>query len=636
MNSGETARSAASQSPTDWLDLAVRRGYLSQQQSTELTAEADRSGLGAQQLAVERGLMSAQQRDMLDVLAAPEQVAPGYRVIDVIGCGGLGVVYLAQQLALDRPVALKTVLVTRLNTPGTLARFQLEAKTIGGLRHPNIVTAFDTGTHAGRLYLVMELVEGVDLAQVVQLEKQLDEFRALWIVRQVAGGLAHAAERGVVHRDIKPANVLVTQAPQGYPLPRGVPLAKITDFGLALLAAGGDDTRLTLAGTTMGTPHYMAPEQLAGSTVDLRADIYALGATLYHLLTGAAPFGGATLAEIVANRMKGVRRPIATGEGFSAVTVRLVERMMADDPAVRPADYEQLLALIDEAIGAARPAAALDETSLFAAAGAVRQAATQGAPTRTMASLETQTAPAGVAAGRPHWGKPVVLLAVLLAGAVAALWGGARFLRSGPAEDPPAAVVTGTEVPLFDGSTLAGWDPRVRGSWGQGRDAEGGFVLQGRATPAQAACIVRSLPVIGGRAPANFRVQIDVDLREAQRLAILFGPQRIGVDAADRQGAHALFLEPASARVGTFDSQSQFQPAGPTIKLSLPSNHDGPAYRNVKIDCAGGQWRVYVDDQLAGKLPSKTGSDPFWIGLLIEQGAANFANLQLVELGAAE
>ncbi|MCE9548700.1 MAG: serine/threonine protein kinase [Planctomycetia bacterium] len=622
---------AATNSPTDWLGVAVQRGYLSAEQSAELTDEAVRSGWAVRQLAVERGLLTPLECDIVAALVEPSQVAPGYCILDVIGHGGLGIVYRAQQINLDRPVALKTVLVTQLNTPGALARFQQEAKTIGGLRHPNIVAAFDCGTNADRLFLAMELVEGLDLAKMIQRETRIDEFRGLWIARQIAGGLAHAAERNIVHRDIKPANILITKTPEGYALPPGVPLAKITDFGLALLARDNDDTRLTLAGTTMGTPRYMAPEQLAGSTVDHRADIFSLGATLYHMLTGSAPFAGATFTEVVANRVSGNRRHMDTMAGLlSAPTVRLVEQMLADNPADRPADYGQLMARIDEAIQGANQPAAMGETALFVAArpgtgGADSAFATVGSDpgaTRTMVSDVTVSSKVR----RVHWGKRIALVAIILAGIGAALWSAAKIWHQGPtATEPPVASAGGREVPLFDGSTLTGWEPRFRGSWGQGRDAEGGYILQGRAAPTQAASIVRELPTIGEQRLENFRVQLDVDPREAQRVDIVFG------EKLPSTGANGLRLEKGSLRVGAFDKESNFQPTASVNDPPL-ANHDGPVYRNIKIDHYAGQWRVYVDDRLIGKLPTASGAGPFWISLVVDQGAANFENLQIVEL----
>ncbi len=638
--------SAPPASSSDWLDIAVRRGYLSAEQSATLAAAAERGG-SVRQLAVERGLVAPVECDIIEALIEPSHIAPGYLVLNAIGYGGLGVVYKARQINLDRPVALKTVQVARPGMPGALARFQQEAKVIGALRHPNIVAAFDTGMHAGRLFLAMELVEGCDLAQLIRDEKRLDEFRGLWIARQIAGGLAHAAEQNIVHRDIKPANILITRTPEGYPLPPGVPLAKITDFGLALLAAEKDDTRLTLAGTTMGTPHYMAPEQLIGSTVDFRADIFSLGATLYHMFTGSPPFAGSTFTEIVANRVKGTRPPVGSMAGhLSPATARLVEAMMAENPADRPADYARLMARIDEALRGAQQPSSRGETELFAAklpsmaADSSETSDIHRAPTRTMAGLPTGAAlaasakPGAAAARGARWRKRIALAAIGFTAVVAALWVWQKLSRrDAVADESPVAAAGGREISLFDGSTLAGWSPRFRGSWGQGRDAEGGFVLVGRSTPTQAASIARELPEFAGGPPADFRIQLDVDLREAQHVEILFGPRQRAarVDTASRQGASALRLEQTSAQVGTFDGESTFQPAGSAVRLSASPDRDGPLYRNIKIDHYAGQWRVYVDERLAGKLPAGS-AESFWLGLAVEQGTANFASLQLVEL----
>ena len=172
------------------------------------------------------------------------------------------------------------------------SRFEQEAQTVARLIHPHIITAFDFGKHAGRLYFAMEYVEGEDAERYVKRLHPLDERQVWMLIRQAASGLAHAAESGIVHRDIKPANMLLVTPPKGFPLPPGVPMVKIADFGLAFLSAEVNDrTRLTSEQSTLGSPHYMAPEQLnAGGVVDFRADLYSLGASAFHLLAGRAPF----------------------------------------------------------------------------------------------------------------------------------------------------------------------------------------------------------------------------------------------------------------------------------------------------------------------------------------------------------
>ncbi len=150
----------------------------------------------------------------------------------------------------------------------------------------------------------MEYIAGVDADRWIREHAPAPE-RVVWgIVRQAASGLAYAASAGVIHRDIKPANLLLTNPPPGFPLEPGVPLVKIADFGLALLESAGDErTRLTMDNMAVGSPHFMAPEQLGGGRVDHRADIYGLGATAYCLLTGQRPFDGLSLIQILSHKL---------------------------------------------------------------------------------------------------------------------------------------------------------------------------------------------------------------------------------------------------------------------------------------------------------------------------------------------
>jgi serine/threonine protein kinase len=159
----------------------------------------------------------------------------------------------------------------------------------------------------------------------------LDEATAWGLARQVAAGLAHAARQGVVHRDIKPANVLLVDPPEGFPLPPGLPLVKIADFGLVLLTETSETkTRLTSDNATVGSPQYMAPEQFEGSTVDARADIHALGLTVEYMLTGRVPFAGKNLSQIVGEKLGGGGPTLCDLQpGLSAATYDLAARMTA-------------------------------------------------------------------------------------------------------------------------------------------------------------------------------------------------------------------------------------------------------------------------------------------------------------------
>jgi serine/threonine-protein kinase len=200
----------------------------------------------------------------------------------VLGRGGAGVVVRARDLDLDRDVAIKLLREDAAASPVVRERFQREARLMASLSHPNIVTVFDAGEEQGRLYLVMELVGGSSLADLLGMR----DLRTLvgW-VEQAARGVAAAHEAGVIHRDLKPGNILVGKNGS----------AKVADFGLARLE--DSPTAMTATGAQLGTPHYMAPEQVEGRA-DARSDVYGLGAVLYEAITGRPPFSGSTMAEI--------------------------------------------------------------------------------------------------------------------------------------------------------------------------------------------------------------------------------------------------------------------------------------------------------------------------------------------------
>lgn len=214
-----------------------------------------------------------------------EELAPAFPQLEIqewIGHGGMGSVYRARQLVLDRVVALKVLSRHAGRDPAFAERFHREARALARLNHPNIVTVHDFGEASGWFYLVMELVDGADLRQVLQQGKLRPE-EALRIVPAVCDALQYAHRNGVVHRDIKPGNILMDREGK----------VKIADFGIAKLAeSGAAEVTLTEARQTMGTPHYMAPEQVENpGSVDHRADIYSLGVVFYEMLTGELPLG---------------------------------------------------------------------------------------------------------------------------------------------------------------------------------------------------------------------------------------------------------------------------------------------------------------------------------------------------------
>jgi serine/threonine protein kinase len=213
--------------------------------------------------------------------AVPAMLFPGLELLEPIGRGGMGIVYRARQLKLDRLVALKVIRPEVAEDPAFFERFSREARALARLSHPNIVTIFDFGEVDGLYHLVMELVEGKDLRRRIN-RGPLEPKAAILIALQICHALRYAHERGVIHRDIKPENVLIDRA-------YGV---KIADFGLAKLLLPGSDAARTATKHVLGTPFYMAPEQLGRPwEVDHRADIFALGVLLYEMLAGVVPYG---------------------------------------------------------------------------------------------------------------------------------------------------------------------------------------------------------------------------------------------------------------------------------------------------------------------------------------------------------
>jgi serine/threonine protein kinase len=210
-----------------------------------------------------------------------------YRVLDTLGQGGMGVVLKAEHQRMKRLVAVKMIAAWALQSPDAVGRFYREVEAAARLNHPNIVHAYDAGQYEGTHYLVMEYVEGWDLATIVREQGALPIAAAVDCMVQAARGLAYAHEEGIVHRDIKPANLLLDR--------KGT--VKVLDMGLARLAGrdGEDRERLTSTSQVIGTCDYMAPEQAVDThAVDQRADIYSLGCTLYRLLSGQVPYQGET------------------------------------------------------------------------------------------------------------------------------------------------------------------------------------------------------------------------------------------------------------------------------------------------------------------------------------------------------
>jgi serine/threonine-protein kinase len=275
-------------------------------------------------------------------------VAGKYRVQRLVATGGMGRIYLAEQLPLERPVALK-VLDSRYvqgdQDPGFQKRFLLEAATVAKLSHPNTVRIFDYGRFEGggleTYFMVMEYLEGRTLRQALRQEGPLAPARAVEVVREVARALREAHRHGIVHRDLKPSNVMLVPTDEGE-------IVKVLDFGIAKLVR--DDTEdLTMGGKFIGSPRYMAPEQIRHTQLDGRTDLYSLGVLLFEVLTGRVPFRGEKAVQTLVMHLNDPVPPLRLRGGAPPPPEleALVLRCLAKKPDDRFADVEAFIAALD-------------------------------------------------------------------------------------------------------------------------------------------------------------------------------------------------------------------------------------------------------------------------------------------------
>ena len=218
------------------------------------------------------------------------QVLDGrYKIEDVLGQGGMGMVFRATQTSVHRPVAVKTLNPSLAAAPQFFERFRREAEIASRLRHPNVITIYDFGrAQDGTCYYVMELLEGESLRELVKRDGPMSLRRAVDVIEQACRGLAHAHEQGAVHRDIKPHNIMVQQLD-------GRDFVKVLDFGLVKALEQDEEEQLTSTGQVLGTPQYMPPEQAGGEGVDHRSDLYSMGGVFFYCLTGTSPYGANTV-----------------------------------------------------------------------------------------------------------------------------------------------------------------------------------------------------------------------------------------------------------------------------------------------------------------------------------------------------
>jgi len=312
---------------------------------------------------------------------APGATLGAYRISSHIAAGGMGVVYRATDVTLGREVALKVLAAGA--TADARQRFLREVQLVAGLVHPHVVALYAAGEEQGHAFAAMELLAG-SLTNELHARGRLPWREALSVAADACRGLDAGWQRGIVHRDVKPSNLLRDDAGT----------VKVADFGLAKDLSR--DLDLTAPGLVLGTPLYVSPEQAAGRRLDCRADLYSLGATLFHLLTGHPPFTADTPLELIVRHA--VEAPPRLGEEYPAAVRALVARLLEKDPSRRPASYDETLADITAALEGG------DEATLPARP----QARPDGSKTDPLAASQLAAARAAMDLGRGKRAKEIL------------------------------------------------------------------------------------------------------------------------------------------------------------------------------------------------------------------------------------
>ena len=596
------------------LQLAVERELVAKADAKNLLAAANRKGRQALELALEQNLLNPAQGEFLTAIAKPQEFVRGYEILDLIGYGGMGVVFRARQESLDREVALKTIRMSAIDKPAVLGRTELEAQVVAKMRHPNVVAAYDYGVYDGKVYMALELVEGEDLCSVLDREGPRDE-RTTWaLAHQVAAALAYADDRDVMHRDIKPANLLLTEPLPGFSVLPGIPMVKVTDFGLALRAdASLDDTRLTAAGATLGTLAYVAPEQVQESTVDRRADIYSLGASVYHMLTGAAPFSESTPMKVLVAKSTGDdswRKNLP--ETVSPETRQLFLAMTESDPAERLGDYNRLLARIDQLLQRETP------TDLIATTIIQK-------PTTTSAQPQQQQSLPNIGRNTRLW-LGVALLAAIALG-IATQWSQPNSRALDSEQLPQWSQATGQQLFFYTGVGLP-LQAKSQGLWNEAQGDELESVIAGSSG-------FLSLPLRssdGQNLSEPYLFNVNIKPRSAEVVEVHFGreaPQasapRIVVQLRDSEAR--LGIKPTAE--GVFQPLAEFDPQ------PLATGDPAP-YQTLQIRRWSGGWAVNLNGTALGAVSPVESEETDRVSLFVRGGEAHFGDIYGVPLVAEE
>jgi serine/threonine protein kinase len=380
-------------------------------------------------------------------LSAGDVIA-GYRLDELAGRGGMGVVFRATHIALERRVAVKLIAPELAADEMFRQRFQRESRVAASIDHPHVIPIFDAGDEDGQLYVAMRYVDGTDLGALVTERGGLDPPEAVDLITQVSDALDAAHRRGLVHRDVKPANVLLESRPSGFH-------AYLTDFGL-VKTVGAASGVVTRTGQYLGTPDYAAPEQIMGADVDARTDVYALGCMLYQLIAGKPPFEGDTeVAKMFAHLSNPPPSLSEAKPDAPAALDDVIRRALAKEPDKRHGSAGEFAAAARDAIAVAAPTAAAPTTP---SAGAP-QADTMLTPTEPARRPEPVEPPERPPARRRRgWLIGVgalALVGIVVLGVVVAGGGGG----DGASQAATAVIPDGnlTSNPSFEKNT-SGWD----------------------------------------------------------------------------------------------------------------------------------------------------------------------------------
>ena len=371
-----------------------------------------------------------------------------YRLIELLGQGGMATIFRAQDTQLGREVAVKLLRPEYLRDPDFSSRFRQEAQNAASLSHPNVVTVYDYGEDPSGPFIVMEYVDGEDLATILRRNGSLPPAQATRISASVARALAAAHARGIVHRDVKPGNVLIGRDGR----------VKVVDFGIARAIA---EAQTTLPGTTLGSVHYFSPEQARGEQATEASDQYSLGIVLYEALTGTRPWEGDSAASVALARLSGpIPDPMIARPGIPSALAAVVTKALALDPADRYASAEAMADALDASLTATAPVA-IPPAAAVAAAGAAAAGVANANPTVVAyppdAYADADDAAAASSTTTPLEDEggtsPVVWIAGVLAVALLALIAFLviQLLGDGGGRPEP----TDVEVPNFVGDLIA-------------------------------------------------------------------------------------------------------------------------------------------------------------------------------------